>query len=134
MKKTRTLPARLIPMEAILLVALVWLLTINRTEWIINFGILQADRYILLCWIAWGALTVALHVGVLIGSLKRKKHADAMPMKLTFAPDKVLAPDEIRRELQRFQADRPQLHDLLEQGIDQLDNITRKKHFYFVNG
>ena len=50
-----------------------------------------------------------------------------MPMKLTFAPDKVLAPDEIRRELQRFQADRPQLHDLLEQGIDQLDNVTRKK-------
>lgn len=127
MKKTLTLPARLILMEAILLAGLVWLLSINRTEWIIRFGILQAERYILLCWIAWGALTVALHVGVLIGGLRRKKRADAMPIKLTFAPDKVLAPEDIRRELQRFQTDRPQLHELLEQGIDQLDNIARKK-------
>lgn len=127
MKKTGTLPARLLLMETILLAGLVWLLTINRTEWIINFGILQADRYILLCWIAWGALTVALHTGVLIGGLRHKRHADAMPIKLTFAPDKLLAPDDIRRELQHFQTDRPQLHDLLEQGIDQLDNIARKK-------
>ena len=48
-------------------------------------------------------------------------------MKVSFAPDKPLEPAEIRGELLRFQETRPQLRELLEQGVDQLDNIARKK-------
>ena len=127
MKKTNPLPRWFFLMEAVLLAGLVWLVSIQRANWIIRFGIITADQLILLCWIGWGALAVALHVGVLIGYLKRKHQAAAREVTLTFAPDKTLDPLEIRRELLRFEDARPQLRDLLEQGVDQLDNIARKK-------
>ena len=43
----------LMVVEALLLVALLWVLAINRTDWIIRFGIRQADLLILLCRIHW---------------------------------------------------------------------------------
>ena len=127
MKKTTPLPRWLWLTEGLLLAGLLWLVSINRTDWIIRFGIVRADQLILLSWIGWGALAVALHVGMLIGFLKRRRQAAAREVKLTFAPDKTLDPLEIRRELLRFEETRPQLRELLEQGVDQLDNIARKK-------
>lgn len=127
MKSNKALTVRVILTETLLLAGLVWLLTINRTDWIIRFGILVAERYIQLTRVAWVVLAIALNVGILIGALQRKKREAAQPIKVTFAPDKVLSPQDIRTELTRFQAGRPQLNELLQQGLDQLDNIDRKK-------
>jgi len=114
-------------LEAALLAGLVWLLTLNRTEWIIRYGILTADRLILLCWIIWGILAVGLNALALTLHIRRIRRRQAADVRLTFAPDQTLSPTEIRAELVRFQATRPQLRPLLAQGLDQLDNIARKQ-------
>ena len=127
MKNPSRVRARLIVVEGVLLLGLIWLFTINRTDWIIRFGIRQADLMITLFRILWAALAVLLNLALLLGWLRQKKRRAAEPVKLSFAPDQLLDPADIRRELTRFQAERPQLRELLEQGLDQLDNIARKK-------
>ena len=119
--------ARLIFMETALLIGLLMLVGINRNEWIIRMGVVTADGLILACRIGWSALAVLGNIAFFIALASARKRQSAAPIKLTFAPDKVLAPGEIRRELIRFKADRPQLTELLDQGLSQLDNITRKK-------
>jgi hypothetical protein len=114
-------------MEGALLIGLVWLLSINRTEWIIRMGILQADRLITISWITWAALAVLLNLALLLKWIKSRKRVLAAPIKLTFSPDKVQDPEEMQKELSRFIKERPQLEPLLQQGLDQLDNIARKK-------
>lgn len=127
MKKHGTTKVGLILMEAALLAGLIWVLSINRTEWIIRYGIVQADQFILLARLGWAVIAIALHVGMLIGFLGRKRRYAEQPVKLTFAPDSALDPAQLRAELIRFETERPQLRELLAQGVDQLDNITRKK-------
>lgn len=127
MSKQKRSIAGLVLLEGVLLAGLIWLLTLNRTQWIIRMGIVQTDQLILLCWIAWGALVIGSHVGLLIGRLRLRQREARQEVRLTFAPDKTLSPAEIRAELMRFQAERPQLNELLEQGLDQLDNIARKQ-------
>ncbi len=119
--------ARLILIEAVLLVGLLWLLTLSRTDMIIRYGIRSADALTVLYWVVWGVLAVGLNIAYWIAATRAKKRRDAMPIKLTFAPDKPLDPAEIRAELTRFQTERPQLAQLLSQGLDQLDNIARKQ-------
>ncbi len=127
MKKSRLWTAGLAVTECALLAGLIWLLRINRTEWIIRMGILRADRLITAGWIAWAALAVLLNLFLLFAWIKRRKRMAAAPIKLTFSPDKVQDPEEMRQELTRFISERPQLEPLLQQGLDQLDNIGRKK-------
>ena len=109
------------------LAGLVWLLLINRTEWIIRLGIVNADRLIRASWLIWASAGILFGLFLFLGLRKQKKRERAIPIKLTFAPDKLQNPSDIREELNRFIAERPQLKDLLEQGLDQLDNISRKK-------
>jgi len=127
MSKRKRNIAGLALLEGALLAGLIWLMTLNRTQWIIRMGIVQADRLILLCWMAWGALVIGAHIALLTSRIRSRRRAEQRQVRLTFAPDKTLQPAEIRAELMRFQAERPQLHDLLDQGIDQLDNIARKQ-------
>jgi hypothetical protein len=127
MKKKRLWIAGLAIIEGVLIFGLVWLLRINRTDWIIRMGILQADRLIKISWIAWAAIAVLLNLALLYIWIKRRKRVAAAPIKLTFSPDKVQDPGEMQRELERFITERPQLEPLLQQGLDQLDNIARKK-------
>lgn len=127
MKGSSRRKALLLLTEGALLLGLLWVLTIDRTAWIIRFGYTQTQQLIVLSWVAWGALTVAIHVGMLIGAVRRRRREAAQPVKLTFAPDQALDPVEIAKELTRFKVDRPQLSDLLDQGLGQLSNIQRKK-------
>jgi hypothetical protein len=127
MKKKGLRIVGLVIIEGALLAGLVWLLGINRTEWIIRMGILQADRLIMVSWIAWIILAALINLFLLFTWLKRRKHMAAAPIKLTFSPDKVQDPAEMQKELTRFIAERPQLEPLLQQGLDQLENIARKK-------
>ena len=127
MRKRGLRIAGLVIIEGALLAGLIWLLKINRTEWIIRMGILQADRLITASWIAWAALAVLMNLSFLFAWLKRRKHIAAVPIKLTFSPDKVQDPAEMQKELTRFITKRPQLEPLLQQGLDQLENIARKK-------
>lgn len=127
MKKKGIRIAGLVIIEGALLAGLIWLLSINRTEWIIHMGILQADRLITVSWIAWTAIAVLVNLSLLFAWIKRRKHIAAVPIKLTFSPDKVQDPAEMQKELTRFITERPQLEPLLQQGLDQLDNIARKK-------
>jgi hypothetical protein len=127
MKMTWVRKARLILLEAVLLVGLIWLLTLSRTEMIIRYGIRSADTLRVVYWAAWGVLAVGLNAAYIFGARRRKKQREAEPIRLTFAPDSVLAPAEIRAELLRFQGERPQLAQLLAQGLSQLDNIDRKQ-------
>ena len=127
MKTSWVRKARLILIEAVLLVGLLWLLTLSRTEMIIRYGIRSADVLMVVYWAVWGLLAVGLNAAYFVGLARAKKRQSAMPIKLTFAPDKPLDPAEIRAELTRFQAERPQLSQLLVQGVDQLDNIARKQ-------
>jgi hypothetical protein len=127
MKKKRLGIAGLVIVEGALLCGLFWLLRIDRTEWIIRMGILQADRQITVSWIVWIALAVLLNLVLLLTWIKRRKRVMAEPIKLTFSPDKVQNPSEMQKELTRFITERPQLEPLLQQGLDQLENIARKK-------
>ena len=127
MKNSRRWKTRLILLEVALLIELVWLLSINRTEWIISMGIRQADAWILFGWILLGVLFVFGNLWLLIAWRRDGKRLARAPIQMTFAPDKVMDPAEIRRELLRFQTERPRLSPLLDQGIDQLDNIYRKQ-------
>ena len=113
-------------LEALLLAGLVWLLSIDRNEWIIRWGIRTANVLIPLCWAAWSLLAAGGHVVWLLAG-RGARREPSPGIRVTFAPDKTLAPPEIRAELLRFQTIRPQLRSLLEQGLDQLDNIARKK-------
>ena len=127
MKKTTQLPRWFFLMEGVLLAGLIWLVSINRTDWIIRMGIRQADAWILFSWILFGVFSVVGNLWLQIAWRRdAKRHAKA-PIQLTFAPDKVMNPTEIRQELLRFQTERPRLAPLLDQGIDQLDNIYRKQ-------
>jgi hypothetical protein len=119
--------AGLIAVEAALLLSLIALISINRTEWIIRMGILSADRMIVSLWITWAAAVVLGNLALLAAWLKRKRRASAAQVKLTFDQDKTQDPAEIRRELTRIAGERPQLEKSLSQGIDQLENIARKK-------
>ncbi|NLI22161.1 MAG: hypothetical protein GX418_11535 [Clostridiales bacterium] len=118
--------AGLIFLEALLLAGLVWLLTIDRNDWIIRLGIRTADVLLPLCWAAWALLAVGGHIAWMVARHKARKEPSP-GIRVTFAPDRALSPQEIRAELLRFQTIRPQLRPLLEQGLDQLDNIGRKK-------
>ncbi len=117
----------LMVVEALLLVALLWVLAINRTDWIICFGIRQADLLILLCRIGWVVLAVGLNLLLLVPRLRTRRQCTLDAARIHFAPDRALDPEELRAELTRFQAERPQLKEMLQQGLDQLDNIARKK-------
>jgi hypothetical protein len=119
--------AWLILMEAAILAGICGLLAIDRTEWIIRMGIRRADQLISLLWIAWAAAAAALNIAYLVFMIVRIRRANAAQVKLTFAQDKAQDPAEIRRELTRFMGERPRLKALLQQGLDQLDNIDRKK-------
>lgn len=119
--------ARLILIEAVSLCGLLWLLTLKREDLIIRFGIRSADALLPLAWAGWAVAAVGLNVLYLLGRRRAQKRRAAAPIKLTFAADKALDPAELRRELARFQQERPQLTALLQQGLDQLDNIDRKK-------
>lgn len=113
--------------DGALLAGLVWLLRINRTEWIIRMGILKADQLIMVSWIGWAVLTLLINLSIVISWLKRRKRLETTPIRLTFAQDKVQDPEKICQELTRFITERPQLEPLLQQGLDQLENIARKK-------
>ena len=119
--------AGLIAVEGAVLAGLIWLFMQSRTELIIRMGIVKADRYIQFAWIAWAALSALLNALLLIGWLKGRRRKMAEPIKLSFSPDKAQDPEEMQRELGRFIAERPQLESLLRQGLDQLENIARKK-------
>lgn len=127
MKKSWRWKAALIATEAFLLLGVGLLLQIDRTEWIIRFGILGADRLIVTLWVGWIAISVLGNLALLAAWLKEKKRRAFQEVKLTFSPDRAQKPDEIRGELTRFIKERPQLEPFLAQGIDQLDNIARKK-------
>lgn len=127
MRNKRRWTVWLILMEAAILAGICGLLTINRTDWIIRMGIQQTDQLIRFLWIAWAAAAVALNIAYLALSIARIRRANAAQVKLTFAQDKAQDPAEIRRELVRFMGERPRLKELLQQGLDQLDNIERKK-------
>lgn len=119
--------ARLILIEAVSLCGLLWLLTLKREDLIIRFGIRSADVLLPLAWAGWAVAAAGLNALYLLHLRRAKKRRDASPIKLTFAADKALDPAELRRELTRFEQERPQLATLLQQGLDQLDNIDRKK-------
>lgn len=127
MKRQPRERARLWLLEGALLLGLAWLLGIDRTDWIIRFGIVQADRLILLSWIGWGVLAVAGNIAYFTAVAKRARRDAAMPLKISFAPDQALTPSQIRAELIRYRGERPLLSELLDQGLSQLDNIARKK-------
>lgn len=127
MRKPSRVGAPFIVTQTALLAGLVWLLSISRNDWIIRYGIRQADMLITLYWIVWAVLAVTLNLLLFLSWLRHRKTSKAEPVKLSFAPDKALDPADIRRELERFQTERPQLRELLQQGLDQLDNIARKK-------
>ena len=127
MKINRRLKRRLILMEGLLVLGLIAVLSIDRTAFIIRFGLVAADQLILLAWVLLGALFLLLHAGLLISSVRAAKRSAATPRQFTFAPDQTLSPEEMRAELTRFQTLRPQLADLLAQGKHQLENIERKK-------
>ena len=113
--------------EAVFLAGLVAVLRLDRTALIIRYGLISADRLILLARVLWGALFIAVHVGLLLGARRAAAKRAAAPLQLNFAPDQPLEPDAIRAELMRFQAQRPQLAALPEQGASQLDKIRSKK-------
>ncbi len=127
MKASWVEKARLILIETVSLCGFLWLLTLKREDLIIRFGIRSADLLLPLAWAGWAIVAVGLNVLYLMHLRRAKKHREAAPIKLTFAADRALEPDELRRELLRFQQERPQLAVLLKQGLDQLDNIDRKK-------
>ncbi len=127
MRKKWRRVAGLVMTEGVLLAGLVLLLTINRTEWIIRTDILTADRLIRFSWIAWAAVSVIANAVLLLAHFQRIRRAKAAAIKLTFSPDKVQDPAAIRGELTRFMTARPQLRELLQQGLDQLDSIARTK-------
>lgn len=119
--------ARLFLIEAVLLVGLIWLLTLSRTEMIIRYGIRSADTLHVVYWVVWGLLAVGLNALYMIGARRAKRLRDAAPIRLTFSQDKALSPAEIRAELTRYIGERPQLAPLLTQGLAQLDNIDRQQ-------
>ena len=127
MKNSWVHNARLILTETVLLVALLWLLTLSRTEMIVRYGYRNAGTLTTLYWVVWGVLAVGANALFLLGERTRRKRLAATPIQLTFAPDRALDPAEMRAELVRFTAERPQLAPLLAQGLDQLDNIARKQ-------
>lgn len=127
MRKSRRWTASWILLLGVELAGLVWLLGIDRTEWIIRLGIVDADKWIRVCWLLWAAISVLADLLFLSAWHRLRRREKAMPIKLTFAQDKLQNPESIRNELSRFISERPQLEQLLQQGLDQLENITRKK-------
>ena len=127
MQNKRRWTVWLILMETAILASICGLLTIDRTEWIIRMGIQRTDQLIPFLWIAWAVAAVALNIAYFAVAIVRRRRANAAQVKLTFAEGKAQDPAEIRRELERFMGERPRLKELLQQGLDQLDNIERKK-------
>jgi len=127
MRKNGRWTAGLILLLGAELAGLIWLLRIDRTEWIIRLGIVNADKTIRASWLLWAAISVLANLLFFSVWHKHKQRMRAMPIKLTFAQDKLQNPEDIRNELTRFISERPQLMQLLQQGMDQLENITRKK-------
>jgi hypothetical protein len=100
MKINRLRIAGLAILEGALLFGLIWLLRINRNEWIIRMGILQADRLIMISWIGWAALAILINLALLFAWIRQRKLIAAAPIKLTFSPERFRIQLNCKRNLQ----------------------------------
>ncbi len=113
--------------DVALLIAIARVLALDRVQMIIKFGVKATDSLIMTKWITWIAMALIANTLLLIGYRKLKKKQQVLKVKFNLSPEVKHDPEKVRQEILSFQRMRPKLNDLLERGIDQLDNIARKQ-------
>lgn len=116
--------------NAIVILLAIVLAATDRSNLIVNMGILLANLLMTGGWILVGAAFVVGNIVFLLKVLRERRNraiAEARSMPVEVSPKDALDPERLRQEFAHFYKQRPALQEQITAAIAQMDSMDRKQ-------